>query len=43
MLFDISTFRRPPVMGIKQIIGIASGALVGFLIGYFGRCVGQTS
>jgi hypothetical protein len=27
-------------MGIKQIIGMAVGALVGFLIGYFGRCMG---
>jgi hypothetical protein len=27
-------------MGVKQIIGIAMGALAGFLIGYFGRCVG---
>jgi hypothetical protein len=27
-------------MGFKQIIGIAVGALAGFLIGYFGRCVG---
>jgi uncharacterized protein YneF (UPF0154 family) len=25
-------------MGVKQIIGIAVGALAGFLIGYFGRC-----
>jgi hypothetical protein len=30
-------------MGIKQIIGIALGAFVGFLIGYFGHCVGWTS
>jgi hypothetical protein len=30
-------------MGTKQIIGIALGALVGFLIGYFGRCVGGTA
>jgi hypothetical protein len=29
-------------MGIKQIIGIAAGAGVGFLIGYYGRCVGTT-
>ena len=30
-------------MGVKQIIGILGGALVGFLIGYFGRCLGGTA
>jgi len=27
-------------MGVKEIIGIAVGTLAGFLIGYYGRCVG---
>jgi hypothetical protein len=30
-------------MGIKQIIGIAVGALAGWLIGYLGRCAGGTA
>ena len=30
-------------MGIKQIIGVAVGALVGFLFGYLGRCAGGTA
>jgi hypothetical protein len=30
-------------MGVKQIIGLAVGALAGFLIAYFGRCLGGTA
>jgi hypothetical protein len=30
-------------MGTKQIIGIAVGALAGFLIGFLGSCVGGTA
>jgi hypothetical protein len=30
-------------MATKQIIGIAVGALAGFLVGYFGRCAAGTA
>jgi hypothetical protein len=40
---DGAIFQEGSGMGVKQIIGIAVGAIAGFLIGYFSRCVGSTA